>query len=114
MIKEEKQMATQTNAKTNKTKKTTTANQAQSTAQVAQATVNTETPTPVYGHVSGCIRLRVREKPDKNAEVVTIINIGTKLLIDLNKSTTNFYAVSSTDPKEVYSGYCMKEFIALK
>lgn len=66
---------------------------------------------PVKGKVVGCERLRVRKLPDKNAEVLGMIEADAKVQIDPSKSTTNWYAVYTAAGLE---GYCMKKYISTK
>jgi uncharacterized protein YgiM (DUF1202 family) len=66
---------------------------------------------PVKGKVVGCERLRVRKLPDKNSEVLGVVTEDSKIMIDPNKSTTNWYAVYTAAGLE---GYCMKKYISTK
>lgn len=69
-------------------------------------TNNPEPPKATFGVVSNCLRLNVRELPNKRSDVVTIIDAGDEVAIDLDKSTDGWYCVGS--------GYVMKEFITIK
>ena len=69
-------------------------------------------PEPVFGFVSNCRKLNVRQKPNKDADVVCVINKDTEVLIDKTKSTKKFYKVSS--PNGPIDGFCMKEYITIK
>lgn len=66
---------------------------------------------PVEGKIVGCERLNVRKLPDKNAEILGVVTEGSKVQIDLSKSTTNWYAVYTAAGLE---GYCMKKYISTK
>ena len=68
-------------------------------------------PKPITGTVTGCAKLNVRKEPNKEAEIVSEINEGSEVVIDKNKSTTDFYAVCTAAGVE---GYCMKKFIKVK
>ena len=61
-----------------------------------------------FGVVVDCSRLNVRAKPRTEAEVVCIIDRGSKVIIDDEKSTLSFYKVCTEVGAE---GYCMKQFI---
>lgn len=75
-------------------------------------TEGTVESTPVlYGVVCKCERLNVRKEPAANSKVVRIIDKGTKVEIDEEKSTKDFYAVK-VNPNT--SGYCMKKFLAIE
>ena len=65
-------------------------------------------PKPVTGTVSGCAKLNVRKAPNKDAEILAVINEGSEVVINRIKSTVDFYAVCTAAGIE---GYCMKKFI---
>lgn len=71
--------------------------------------VNVEETTE--GYITNCKKLYVREKADKNSDHLCIIGESDKVLIDLEKSTEDFYKVCTTSGVE---GYCMKKFISIK
>ena len=72
--------------------------------------VETAAPVkPVKGTVANCERLNVRATPSKKGEVLTIINAGDKVKVDLEKSNEKWYSVRLKNGTE---GFCMKEFIA--
>ena len=58
------------------------------------------------GVVSNCDRLNVRSQPSLSAPVVTVLDKGTEIEVDLGKSANDFYAVKG--------GYCMIKYITLK
>ena len=68
-----------------------------------------ETPSNpiVAGTVVHCKRLRIRKGANAKTEVLSVINEGTKVSVDLSKSTDSFYHV--TFDKIV--GFCMKSYI---
>ena len=69
-------------------------------------------PAPVlHGVVCKCDRLNVRKKPAADSAVVCIINKGTSVVINEEKSTKDFYAV---DVNPHTSGYCMKKYLAIE
>lgn len=63
----------------------------------------------IIGIVSNCTKLNVRENPTKAGEVKCVLNEGTEVIIDIEKSTDTWYYV--TIPSGI-EGYCMKQFIA--
>lgn len=65
---------------------------------------------PIFGVVTGCSRLNVRKEAKKDADVVTIVNAGAKLVIDTDCKSKKWYKVTTKDGKD---GYCMKEFITI-
>lgn len=66
---------------------------------------------PIYGCVDKCEKLRVRKGPSTNTGVVTVISAGTEVMIDLDKSTNDWYSVRTATGVE---GFCMKDFITIK
>lgn len=81
--------------------------------------VKTEEPTPVVeqpkpevkqltGNVAGCAKLNVRKEPNKDAEILAVINEGAEVVINKIKSTMDFYSVCTAAGID---GYCMKKFI---
>lgn len=67
-----------------------------------------EVSEPVVGVVVDCPRLNVRVKPRTDADVVCIIERDSKVMIDEENSTKNFYKICTEVGIE---GYCMKQFI---
>lgn len=63
------------------------------------------------GVVTDCFRLNIRKEPDKNADVVTVVDITTQLKVDEKKSTSNWYYVIDGNGN---SGYCMKQYVSIK
>lgn len=61
--------------------------------------------------VTGCERLNVRETPDKDANVLTTIQAGSEVMIDMAASTTDFYKVCTAVGIE---GFCMKQYITIR
>ena len=66
---------------------------------------------PNTGIVVDCKKLRVRKNPNKYSGVICEIPADTKVVIDLDKSTIQFYKVTTEAGVE---GYCMKKFIAVQ
>lgn len=71
-----------------------------------------ETAPRIFGKVDGskCARLNVREKASKDSNIVAIANAGSKLRIDKEESTKDFYKVLL---ETGVSGFVAKEFIIL-
>ena len=84
------------------------ANQQISVDENAYVTPEPEVPEPTVGTVVDCPRLNVRVKPRANADVVCIIERDSKVMIDEENSTENFYKICTEVGIE---GYCMKQFI---
>lgn len=65
----------------------------------------------LIGIVSDCKRLNIRREPNVNKEVVFVVDVGAVLVIDLEKSTDEFYKIYTETGVE---GYCMKRFVDIK
>ena len=63
------------------------------------------------GTVVNCARLNVRKRPNRAAQVVTVINAGTVVKINDRRSTEDFYNVTTENGK---FGYCMKQYIEVE
>ena len=61
-----------------------------------------------FGQVSGCKKLNVRKLPSRDAEIVSELAEGIKVMIDEKTSTVLFYKICTEHGIE---GYCMKDFI---
>lgn len=66
-------------------------------------------PPPIYGTVSGCTLLNVRENPSLNAKILSTIKKDSTVLVDLVNSTDEWYKVIVNDQE----GFCMKQYITL-
>lgn len=67
-------------------------------------------PAPLDGVVTAA-KLNVRKLPSPNGEVVVVIAQNSKVQIDTEASTAEWYKVYTTAGVE---GYCMKKFITVK
>lgn len=67
--------------------------------------------TSVKGVVTGCDMLNVRSKPDKESDVVSMLQRDVEIEILDENASDNFYKVVTEIGIE---GYCMKKFIAIK
>ena len=77
-----------------------------------EAVVNEDTDVTLTGVVTGCERLNMRKKADKDSDVITILAKDTEVIIHTSESTTEeFYKVSTHSGLE---GYCMKKYISIK
>lgn len=65
----------------------------------------------MFGVVTDCLKLNIREKPDKNSGIVTVVACLTELKIDPIMSTDDWYAVCTASGIE---GFCMKKFVAVR
>lgn len=67
--------------------------------------------TLIDGVVTDCMRLYVRKDPSADGEVVTVIDCLSKVMVDMDASTDEFYKVCTASGAE---GFCMRKYIALK
>ena len=68
-------------------------------------------PVMTMGVVKNCDKLNIRKKPDFNADVVGMVDVGTALTINVTGSTEDFYKVRT---KSGMFGFCMKEFVEVR
>ena len=71
------------------------------------ATANDET-SELIGYVTECVKLNVREAASKDSNVLCEIILNSKVIIDKENSTDDFYKVTTETGVE---GYCMKQYI---
>jgi len=72
-------------------------------------------PDPIPAIVVGCTKLRVRKKPNVDADVFGTISEGTELTVDNgDQCYGDFYKVYTVINDTLIEGYCMKKFIKLK
>lgn len=65
----------------------------------------------VFGVVTDCLRLNIREEPAKDSAVMAIVTCLDELKIDPDNSTDDWYAVCTASGVE---GFCMKKFVAVR
>lgn len=65
---------------------------------------------PTIGVVTNCLCLNVRREPNIDAEVLCVVVLDTRLIIDTNNSTDEWYSVCTETGVE---GFCMKEYVAI-
>ena len=61
-----------------------------------------------FGKVNNCKKLNIRKLPSRDAEIVSELVEGSKVMIDEKESTELFYKICTEHGIE---GYCMKNFI---
>ena len=71
----------------------------------------TEEVVEVIGHIDSCKKLNIRVKPHPAARIVAVLEAGTELIIDEEKSTAGWYKVREAEGS-VY-GFCMREFVTI-
>lgn len=77
--------------------------------KLVQETVETVSlPKTVEGVVAKCLKLNVRAEPDKDADVVCILDAMSEVKIDVTKSTPDWFKITTAIGAE---GYCMRRFV---
>ena len=71
------------------------------------ATSNDET-SELIGYVTDCVKLNVREAASKDSNALCEIILNSKVIVDEENSTDDFYKVTTETGVE---GYCMKQYI---
>ena len=77
--------------------------------EIADITPEPDVPESIIGTVIDCPRLNVRIKPRADAYVICTIDRDSKVMIDEENSTNDFYKICTELGIE---GYCMKQFIS--
>ena len=72
------------------------------------------TPKVVTGVVTGCVKLNVRNNPSDKAYVECVIDKGTEVIVDLDRTTNGFYFVRKDNTTQGFNGWCMKKYITIK
>lgn len=83
-------------------------------AEIVKDTPVTETVeevAEVFGVVTDCLRLNIREEPTKDSAITAIVTCLDELKIDPDNSTDDWYAVCTASGVE---GFCMKKFVAVR
>ena len=83
-------------------------------AEIVEDTPVTETVeevAEVFGVVTDCLRLNIREEPTKDSVVATVVTCLDELKIDADNSTDEWYAVCTASGVE---GFCMKKFVSVR
>lgn len=89
------------------------ANQSLQTASVTKSSVDAADTNikneniKIFGVVENCGQLRIRKEPNKEADVIGIIPVGTMVDLITDDIIDGFYAIHT----EACYGYCMSDFI---
>lgn len=70
-----------------------------------------EVKEAVFGVITDCLNLNVRKEPKADADVLAIIPAFSKVQVDTEISTDEFYKVCTETGIE---GFCMKKYVALQ
>ena len=89
--------------KTNVDEQTTVTN------EQTEATQENE-PTPLY-KITGCSKLRIRKRPDANADIVCLVDETNDLTIKEVEGKKDWVRVTTDSGKK---GFCMRKFVTIK
>lgn len=64
--------------------------------------------------LTNCKRLNIRVKPYMGSNVLCIADSNSKIQVSVDESTSKWYSVRVRQGGEVFTGYCLKEYIAIK
>ncbi len=78
---------------------------------IVQSASGTEEKKPVIGIVTDCLKLNLRQEPDPDTAVVTVIPALAEVAVDMEASTDSFYKVCTAAGIE---GFCMRKYIAIQ
>lgn len=82
------------------------------TTDIPEFKVNVD---PIFGEVFNCSKLNIRNTPNIDSEILVVVNKGTKVEINEELSTEDFYSVTAYCPDDItVIGYAMKDFILIK
>ena len=63
---------------------------------------------------NGYKKLNIRKSPKTSSDVVTTVDVGSKVtVVDVEKATGDWYKVRIDNGTSGHNGYCMKEYIKL-
>lgn len=63
------------------------------------------------GTIANCSKLNVRSKPSTEAEVLTVLEAKSEVLIDPARSTTEWLKITTASGVD---GFCMRKFVSVK
>ena len=78
--------------------------------EVTMATESEAQAAKLPGIVCNCVRLNVREEPNKMADVIAVLEAGSEVRLVSEKPVNGFYNVIAVDGRE---GYCMCDYISI-
>lgn len=61
--------------------------------------------------ITGCSKLRIRKKPDANAEIVCLVDTTNELTVKEVEGKKDWVRVTTDSGKK---GFCMKRFVTIK
>lgn len=64
----------------------------------------------ISGKVAYCKSLNIKRKPISSSDIVCVLNTGSKLDVDIGRSTNEWFKVVTESGIE---GYCMRSFVSI-
>lgn len=75
---------------------------------VAETVETKPIPKTVTGIIANCAKLNIRAAAKADAEILTVLTVGTEVKIDAKKSNRDWFKVCTAAGIE---GYCMRKFV---
>ena len=72
-----------------------------------------DVPQIFYG-INNCKKLNVRTEPNKDADVVCVLDVTSTFEIEELESNPEWVKVTGDNGTEGFVGYCMKQYVAIK
>lgn len=66
--------------------------------------------TACTGVVVNCSKLNIRVKPSTDSDVLTALNVGSEVMIDNTRSTTEWLKITTAAGID---GFCMRRFVSV-
>lgn len=67
-------------------------------------------PVSATAEVIRCMKLNIRKEPNPKAEVIGILNAGTKVVVNLTSKFDQYYEILDPSGKK---GYAMKTYLSI-
>lgn len=80
-------------------------------AETPEVVVEPEVIVKAFGEVTNCSKLNIRKNPTTDADVLCVVEKGTKLVINVDESNDEWHAVET---ESGVKGFAMKSFVAPK
>ena len=72
--------------------------------------VESKSAAVAKGVVANCAKLNVRSKPSTKCDVITVLNVGDEVSIDVDNSTEEWFKIRTINDN--VKGYCMRKFVS--
>lgn len=79
--------------------------------RVKDDAVEVDTSIEKVGVVVNCEKLNIREEASKDSKILHVVDAGTELTIDTERSLEGWYYISNADG---VNGFCMKDYVHME